>query len=105
MEMYPTICRSARDAFVALEAIRRRDRGAHAAILTRAQVATSDALRASDADVRAVLDGTSRLPSAQQDRIRSLHVLYLEEEVNAYCNRWLRDRLRKDDSPPADGRE
>ena len=105
MEMYPTICRSARDAFVALEAIRKRDRGAHAALLTRAQVATADALRVSDADVRAVLDGTSRLPSTRQDEIRSLHVLYLEEEVNAYCNRWLRERLRKGDLPPADGAE
>ena len=101
METYPTIRRSTQDAFLALAAIKERDPQGHLAIRARARVSTADALGLSDGDVGAVLKQKSALSSTKQDEILSLHALYLENEVNSYCDRWIRDRLRRrSDRPP-----
>jgi hypothetical protein len=100
MDTYPTIRRSTQDAFLALAAIRDRDPDGHLAIRARARTATADALGLEDGEVRAVLRQTSALPSTKQDEVLSLHALYLEDEVNAYCDRWIRNRLRRNGPPP-----
>ena len=103
METYPTIRRSTQDAVLALAAIEERDPQGHLSIRTRARVATADALGLSDSEVGAVLAQRSALSSTKQDEVLSLHALYIEEEVNAYCDRWIRDRIRRGGGAPPPG--